>query len=154
MANKLQRELKQSKPFRSIREEVILNLARTAEHFAAEAAELFKSFGLTSTQYNVLRILRGAGSDGLSCGEIGDRMITKESDVTRLLDRMEGRGLIARERPPSNRRVVITRITREGLQLVDELDGPVQANQDRLLSHIPEETLRIANDVLEAMREH
>jgi DNA-binding MarR family transcriptional regulator len=152
MASKLQQELKQTKPFKSIQEEVVLNVARTAEYLAARGAELFKSAGLTSTQYNVLRILRGAGPEGLSCGEVGDRMITKESDITRLLDRMESRGLISRERPSTNRRVVITRITDAGLQLVNDLDIPVQENHERVLGHIPDDQLRLANEVLEAMR--
>src|ERR687889_628908 len=89
VTGRLQREIKQTKPFASLEEEVILNLARTAEYLGARAAEVFKRSDLTGTQYNVLRILRGAGSEGLSCREIGERMVTTVPDVTRLLDRRE-----------------------------------------------------------------
>src|SRR5688572_9077942 len=118
MVKRLQEELKQTKPFTSLEEEVILNLVRTAEHVVSRTAEVLKPANLTPTQYNALRILRGAGPDGLTCGEIGERMVTKESDITRLLDRLERRGLISRERPETNRRVVITRVTDEGLRLL------------------------------------
>src|SRR5205085_11407763 len=106
-------------------EEENLNLVRTAEFLMAAIAELIKPESVTLTQCNALRILRGAGDQGLMCGEIGERMLTKESDITRLLDRLETRGLISRERPADNRRVVITRITTEGSKLLSRLDQPV-----------------------------
>ena len=152
MDGKLQTELKQTKPFRSLEEEVILNLARTAEHIFARAAGVLKPAGLTATQYNVLRILRGAGPEGLTCGEIGGRMVTKESDVTRLLDRVEARGFISRERPTSNRRVVVTRITEDGLRVLSGLDGPVDESNRNLLGHLGEENLKTLNRLLEAAR--
>jgi DNA-binding MarR family transcriptional regulator len=153
MATKLQKELKQTKPFRSLEEEVILNVARTAEYLASAIAAVFKAMNLTATQYNVLRILRGAGSEGLSCSEIGERMVTKESDVTRLLDRIESRGLISRERPASNRRIVIARITEEGLQVLEELDKPVDEINRRLVGHLGKEQLKVVNELLEAIRD-
>ncbi len=149
---KLQKELKQTKPFASLEEEVILNLARTAEYVLSRGAENFKRAELTPTQYNALRILRGAGAEGLTCGEISERMVTKDSDITRLLDRLERRGLISRERPETNRRVVITRITDAGLTLLAELDAPVQESHRRLAGHLGPQRLKALNELLEAMR--
>jgi DNA-binding MarR family transcriptional regulator len=152
MVNKLHTELKQNKPFKSLEEEVILNLARTAEYIASASAQIFKTADLTGTQYNVLRILRGAGVEGLSCSEISERMVTKESDITRLLDRIESRGFISRERPSNNRRTVIARITDEGLQILSDLDQPVEDAQRRLIGHLGEDNLRTVNELLEQMR--
>ena len=152
MASRLQKELKQTKPFRSLEEEVVLNVARTAEFLASSSAEVFRRAELTATQYNALRILRGAGDEGLSCGEIGVRMVTTVPDVTRLLDRLEARGLVSRERPAHNRRQVITRVTDEGLRLLAELDAPVFENNRRLAGHLGEKQLKTLNRLLEALR--
>lgn len=152
MITKLQEELKQTKPFASLEEEVILNLARTAEYVLSRGAEVFKQADLTPTQYNALRILRGAGTEGLTCGEISERMVTKDSDITRLLDRLEKRGLISRERPENNRRVVLARITEEGLSVLAELDSHVDESHRRLIGHLGEEKLKALNELLEAMR--
>ena len=152
MSGKLQKELKQTKPFRALEEEVTLNVARTAEHLAAGIAEVLKVAELTPTQYNALRILRGAGAEGLSCSEISERMVTKDSDVTRLLDRLESRGLISRERPATNRRLVLARITQEGLRVLAELDEPVTENHRRQISHLGKERLRMLNELLVAVR--
>ncbi|HEY9282614.1 MAG TPA: MarR family transcriptional regulator [Pyrinomonadaceae bacterium] len=152
MVTKLQKELKQTKPFASLEEEVILNLARTAEYVGSRGAEVLKRADLTPTQYNALRILRGAGEEGLTCGEISERMVTKDSDITRLLDRLERRGLIRRERPETNRRVVVTRITGEGLSLLAELDEPVNEKHRKLAGHLGKQRLKALNELLEAMR--
>jgi DNA-binding MarR family transcriptional regulator len=152
VARKLKDELKQTKPFAGLEEEVILNLVRTAEYVLSRGAEVLKRESLTSTQYNALRILRGAGAAGLPCGEIGERMVTKESDITRLLDRLERRGLITRERPESNRRVVITRISDAGLRILADLDGPVQESHRRVAGHLGPERLDALNELLEATR--
>ena len=152
MATKLQRELKQAKPFSGIEEEVILNVARTAEYFGSRLAGVLKSADLTPTQYNALRILRGAGADGLTCGDIGERMVTKDSDVTRLLDRLERRALIRRERPETNRRIVLTAITADGLRLLAELDAPLEEAQRKLLAHMGKQKLKNLKDLLEACR--
>ena len=152
MVGKLQKELKQNKPFRSLEEEVILNVARTAEYLTAAGAPILKTADLTATQYNVLRILRGAGSNGLSCSEVSERMITKESDITRLLDRVEARGFISRERPASNRRIVIARITDEGLRVLEELDEPIDELNRNLVGHLGKEKLAMLNELLEAVR--
>ena len=97
-----------------------------ADVFGNEAEQLVKTAGLTGAQYNVLRILRGAGSEGLACREIGERMISHDPDITRLLDRMEKRGLITRERQTDDRRVVKTCVTARGLELLKTLDHPVR----------------------------
>ncbi len=152
MVTKLQKELKQTKPFASLEEEVILNLARTNEYLGTRAAEVFKRADLTGTQYNALRILRGAGPEGLSCREIGERMVTTVPDVTRLLDRLEARGLISRERPAHNRRQVITRVTAAGLRLLGQLDAPVAESHRRLAGHLGEKQLKTLNRLLEALR--
>ena len=153
MVTKLQKELKQTKPFASLEEEVILNLARTAEHVMSRGAEVFKKADLTPTQYNALRILRGAGEEGLTCGEISERMVTKDSDITRLLDRLERRGLVSRERPESNRRIVLTRIADDGLRLLAELDDAVNESHRRLAGHLGPQRLRALNELLEALRD-
>jgi len=152
MVSKLQKELKQSKPFRSLEEELILNVARTAEYLAGAISNVLKATDLTVTQYNVLRILRGAGSEGLSCSEISDRMVTKESDVTRLLDRVEARGFISRERPATNRRIVLARITDDGLRVLEELDEPIDELNRSLVGHLGKENLKILSEFLEAIR--
>lgn len=152
MVTKLQKELKQTKPFGSLEEEVLLNLARTAEHVSTQLAGVLKRADLTLTQYNVLRILRGAGEEGLTCGEISERMVTRDSDVTRLLDRLGKRGLITRERPETNRRIVVTRITGEGLSLLAELDGPVQEANRTAASHLGRARLKTLTELLEELR--
>jgi DNA-binding MarR family transcriptional regulator len=121
---KLNDEIKQSAPLTS-EQEAYLNVLRSADWLTRGAAELFKPYKLSGTQYNVLRILRGAGPDGLPCRDISERLVTREPDVTRLLDRMERRGLIARSRSDADRRVVVTRITTAGKDLLAELDEDV-----------------------------
>jgi DNA-binding MarR family transcriptional regulator len=152
VVTRLQKELKQTKPFVSLEEEVLLNLARTAEHVSTHPAGVLKRADLTLTQYNALRILRGAGEEGLTCGEIGERMVTKDSDITRLLDRLGKRELITRERPETNRRTVVTRITGEGLSLLAELDGPVQEANRRAAAHLGRQRLKTLNGLLEELR--
>ena len=104
-----------------------LKLLKAHEYLEGGRAAVFKAHGLSAPQYNVLRILRGAGGTELSCHEVGERMVKRVPDVTRLLDRLEHRGLIERRRCPEDRRVVRTRITAEGLALVAAVDEPLQA---------------------------
>jgi hypothetical protein len=101
---KLREELKQGKPFRNLREEAILNVWRTGDLVANRLHQLLKTHGISQTQYNVLRILRGAGSDGLPCGEIAGRMLTRDPDTTRLMDRLVRRGFAHRTRLRQDRR--------------------------------------------------
>lgn len=125
MSPNLRSEIKQTKPFASLEEEAQLNLERTAAVLGHAFAENLKPYGITPTQYNVLRILRGAGPSGLCRNEVRDRLIAQVPDVTRLLDRLEESGLIERERSTTDRRQVATRITAEGLTLLRSLDEPV-----------------------------
>lgn len=115
------------------------------------AIGVLKAEDLSSTQYNVLRILRGT-PQGLPCGEIAGRMITRDPDVTRLLDRMEKRGLISRARDSRDRRMVLARISSEGLKLVNRLDEPVQQMHRKLLGHLGKERLRALAELLAAAR--
>jgi DNA-binding MarR family transcriptional regulator len=118
MSGQLQRELRQSRPFASRRIEAHLNLARTADTIARLADAILKPHDLSATTYNVLRILRGAGAEGLPVGEIGGRLVSREPDVTRLIDRLERRGLVERGRDDADRRVVRVSATAAGRALV------------------------------------
>jgi DNA-binding MarR family transcriptional regulator len=146
--SELQKQLRQTKPFKSKEEELYLNLARTTEALNWKVAELLKSHELTGVQYNVLRILRGAGEEGLICSEISERLITKDSDITRLLERMENRELISRRRSAKDRRHVITKITDTGLKLLAELDEPVVSLHRQQLGHLGENLLEQLNALL------
>jgi len=132
-------------------EAAFLDLMRTADALSRRMVAILKAEDLSSTQYNVLRILRGA-LEGLPCGEIASRMITRDPDVTRLLDRLEKRKLISRSREAKDRRTVMARITPEGLKLVARLDEPVQAGHRRQLGHLGRERLRALTDLLQVAR--
>ena len=132
-------------------EEAFLDLLRTTDLLSRGPAQVFKAEDLSATQYNVLRILRGA-PEGLACGEIGNRMITRDPDITRLLDRLEKRGLIARERDAKDRRMVLARITSEGLELLARLDEPVHEAHRRQLGHLGRERLTQLSELLLACR--
>src|ERR1700730_6110717 len=116
-------------------EAAFLDLLRTTDLLSRGLVRLLKDEDISSTQYNVLRILRGA-PDGLPCGEIASRMITRDPDVTRLLDRLEKRELISRSRETRDRRTVIARITPDGLKLLARLDGPVEEGHRKQLGHL------------------
>jgi DNA-binding MarR family transcriptional regulator len=139
-------------PEKHLEAQVFVSLLRTADALARGAEALLKSSGLSAAQYNVLRILRGAGVEGLACGEIGCRMISRDPDITRLLDRMESRGLISRSRGEKDRRVVKTHIAAEGLRILAEMDIPVQCLHRRQLHHIPNRELRQLWRLLERAR--
>ena len=132
--------------------QVFVSLLRTADALARGGEALLKPTGLSMTQYNVLRILRGAGTEGLACREVGCRMISRDPDITRLLDRMESRGLIVRAREEKDRRVVKTRITADGRRVLGDLDVPVQELHRRQLHHIPAKQLRQLLHLLERAR--
>jgi len=125
MAHDMQSQLKQGKPFDHPEEELFLSLVCTADILGRKVSDFLKEQGLSGAQYNVLRILRGAGPEGLPCGEISTRMVTRDPDVTRLLDRLEHRKLVTRARNSGDRRVISTRITPEGTALLKALDEPV-----------------------------
>lgn len=134
------------------REEVVLALLRTGELLTAPVTEVLRGADLSLSQYNVLRILRGAGTDGLPCGEISARMVRRDPDLTRLLDRLETRGLVKRARSTADRRVVTATITGEGLSLLASLDEPVEASLKRALAHVPVARLRELLEILEELR--
>jgi DNA-binding MarR family transcriptional regulator len=129
-----------------------LDLERTCDLLSRGPAQILKNEDLSSTQYNVLRILRGS-PDGLPCGEIANRMITRDPDVTRLLDRLEKRGLILRWRETKDRRVVLARITPNGLKLLTRLDEPVEEAHRKQLGHLGKNRLRALAELLAAARE-
>jgi DNA-binding MarR family transcriptional regulator len=133
-------------------EDVYLSMLRTVERLSRGVAETLAGAELTPTQYNALRILRGAGAEGASCTEVSDRMVTKDSDVTRLLDRLEARGLISRGRAEEDRRRVVARITDEGLRVLADLDGPVAETHRRQLGHMSETQLTTLGRLLNAAR--
>ncbi len=143
----------ETKPRRaaSPEEAAYLDLVRTAEMLSRPIARLLKTEDLSPAQYNVLRILRGS-PEGLTCREIGNRMITRDPDITRLLDRMERRRLISRSRNDEDRRVVLTRITAGGLHLLARLDQPIRDMHRRLLGPLGPERLQALAQLLQACR--
>jgi DNA-binding MarR family transcriptional regulator len=153
VSGKLAREIQMNKPFASLEEEAFLNLARTFEALREKAAAFLKQYQLTATQYNMLRILRGAGEAGMTCSQATERMLSPDPDVTRLLDRMEARGLIARERSQQDRRVVITRITQAGLDLASEIDQPLMDLLASLMGRVGKTRLKELIEILETLRE-
>ena len=141
----------ESKTSGSREEEIYLTILRTAEVLSWGVIETLKRADLTPTQYNALRILRGAGAEGASCREVGERMVTKESDITRLLNRLEARGLISRERG-EDRRFLVVRITNKGLRLLSELDEPVAECHRRQLGHLGDAQSASLSRLLKAAR--
>jgi DNA-binding MarR family transcriptional regulator len=134
-------------------EATFLELLRTTDGLSRRVAQILKAEELSSNQYNVLRILRGA-AEGLSCGEIGNRMITRDPDITRLLDRLEKRSLISRCRETRDRRMVMVRIAPEGLKLLAELDEPVRETHRSELGHMGRERLQALTSLLQECRAH
>jgi DNA-binding MarR family transcriptional regulator len=132
-------------------EVAFLELVRTTDMLSRGLVKVLKTEDLSSTQYNVLRILRGA-PEGLPCGEIANRMITRDPDITRLLDRLEKRQFIARCREELDRRTVMTRITPEGLKLLERLDGPIMTAHHKQLSHLGRKGLEELTGLLQAAR--
>src|SRR4051794_20449400 len=130
-------------------EDAFVELVRTTDILSRPPAHVLRTEKLSMTQYNVLRILRGA-PDGLSCGEIGNRMITRDPDITRLLDRLEKRGLISRSRETRDRRTVTARVTPTGLTLLARLDRPVQDAFRAQLGHLGEKRLNELSELLTA----
>ena len=151
-AKGLQAELKQKVPFTSREQEAYLSLLRTADALQAQVEARLKEFGLTGTQYNALRILRGAGTEGLPCREIGERMITHDPDITRLLNRLEDRGFVERTRARHDRRVIYGKITAAGLKLLREMDGPIERHGREMLRHVGQEKLKQLIALLELVR--
>ena len=152
MAKSIQAELKQTKPFSSTGEEASIAILRTADELQQQLVELLKPYGLSPTQFNALRILRGAGEAGLPCSEIGERMINHDPDITRLLDRLEQRDLVERRRDPKDRRIHVARITKTGLDLLKSLDKPVEEFHRVTTAEIGENNLKSLIRLLDKFR--
>ena len=133
MSSALQRELRQRRPFQSAAHEAVLGLMRTADLIKRQAAAVVEPHGITLQQYNVLRILRGAGDDGLPTLEVAERMIEQTPGVTRLLDRLETKELVRRQRCPKDRRQHLCWIASKGLTLLEKIDALTpRANEEAL----------------------
>ena len=152
MPSRLQAEIKQTKPFASLEHEAILGLLRTAAIVDHANDEALRPYGLTGTQFNVLRILKGAGDNGLCGREIGERMINRVPDVPRLLERLEKAGLISRERDSDDRRHVTARITIEGKRLIDEI-GNVSSPVEKRFRRLAKDQLQTLIAALDLIRE-
>ncbi len=153
MPNKMLGEIKQTRPFTSQEQEAALNVLRTADALKRGVDLLLKRHRISSAQYNVLRILRGAGAQGIHCGGIAERLITAEPDITRLLTRMEKLGLLVRRRTADDRRVVMATATPRGLRLLDEVERPLQKLQKQQFALLSEDEIEALIGGLEKVRE-
>jgi DNA-binding MarR family transcriptional regulator len=152
VAGKLQQEIHQTKAIRRPEEEASLNIVRTADVLMLALSGVLKPYLLSATQYNVLRILRGAGKDGASCKDIGRRLVARDPDITRLMDRLEQRELVTRDRAKEDRRVVTHRLSKAGLDLVNDLDRPIEALHRKTMGHMKPRKLRDLIGLLEEIR--
>lgn len=148
----LQHELKKKQPFEIPEQEAILNIVRTSDQFQNRFGRLFRQYGLTSSQYNILRILRGEGKP-LPILEVASRMIQVVPAITGLIDRLEKQELVERKRCTEDRRVVYVAITASGLKLMKELDQPLNELHKRLIGHLAKSELRQLSDLLENARQ-
>jgi DNA-binding MarR family transcriptional regulator len=146
--SKLQTEIKQSRPFGSAQEELWLNLSRTAAAVTHNMEQRLKPYGLSGTQYNVLRILRGAGDEGLVQYEVGARLVAQVPDVPRILGRMEKAGWVKRTRGTADRRVVLASLTDEGLHLVNSLDEVMNHVEKELFTAMSEAEMKQMSELL------
>ncbi|RPH55850.1 MarR family transcriptional regulator [bacterium] len=153
----LAKEIRQRRPFRSLGQEAVLGLMRTTDLVRRGISRVLEPFDVTPQQYNVLRILRGAGEEGLPTLEIGDRMVEQAPGITRLLDRLEAKGLVTRKRCPEDRRQVLCWLTPAGRDLVERLDDPVdQADAtalDMLTDEEKRELIRLLDQVRTSLRQ-
>lgn len=151
--SELQHELKKRQPFELLEQEAMLNLVRTVDVLQGDFAALFREHGVSGPQYNVLRILRGAGGDGLPSQEIAGRMISRVPDITRLVDRLERAGLVQRRRIENDRRVVMVQITTRGLKLLEGLDAPIMDLHRAQMRHLSRQELKELNRLLVKARQ-
>jgi DNA-binding MarR family transcriptional regulator len=148
----LREEIQQTKPFESLEQEAVLNILRTADQLHRSSQQMLKEHDLTGSQYNVLRILRGAGPDGLRSSEIGNRMVSHDPDITRLLDRLDRSKLIKRRRCEQDRRVIYASITSVGLELLKELDPLIKRQGKMQMGHMSRQSLEELVHLLEEVR--
>lgn len=151
-SSSLQREIKQTKPFRSTEHEAWLSILRTADHLKRASQRLFEAVDLTEQQYNVLRILRGAGDLGLPTLAIADRLIEHTPGITRLIDRLEAKGLVRRERPDCDRRQVYCFLTKPGATILAALDPGADKLGDTMFAGVPKAELKSLIETLEKVR--
>ena len=149
--SQLQRDLRKKQPFESPEQEVILSILRTSDQFQNRFGRLFRDFGLTASQYNVLRILRGEGRP-MPCLEVADRTIQVVPAITGLIDRLERQQLVKRERCTQDRRVVHVEITKKALTLLEKMDEPVDQLHKSLVGHLPRSELKELSRLLEKAR--
>jgi DNA-binding MarR family transcriptional regulator len=152
MDNTLMDEIRQSRPFENAEHEAYIAMIRTAALLADGLEQTLRDSGITGAQYNVLRILRGAGPEGLCRNEIRDRMLTRMPDMTRLLDRMEAAGFVSRDRDTEDRRMVRTYVTDRGRRLLDELAEPVAEEHSRRFARLGDDRLRTLLELLAEIR--
>jgi DNA-binding MarR family transcriptional regulator len=153
MAQTIDREIKQTKPFRSLQEQLVINLMRTTRAVEEGWIQYLKrTAGISPSQYNILRILRGARPKAVRISDISDRMITRDPDVTRLVDRLIKQGLVRRERDTGDRRVVLVEITAAGLGLLARLDGPAGEYTDSAMAGLKQQQLRTLDTLLNEIR--
>ena len=152
MPSTLREEIKQNKPFISIEQEALLSVVRTSAQLMDKFEIFLRPYAITATQYNVLRILRGAEPKGLCRNDLRDRMLTRMPDVTRLLDRMEEAGLVERTRDTEDRRMVTSRISKQASELLATLDPLVAENEKHFFSGISRDQIESLIDVLNVVR--
>jgi DNA-binding MarR family transcriptional regulator len=153
MAQTIDREIRQTKPFRSLQEQLVLNLMLTTRVVEENWAQYLKrAEGISPSQYNILRILRGARPKAARISEISDRMVTRDPDVTRLVDRLIKQGLARRERDSDDRRVVLVEITAAGLALLARLDGPAGEATEAAMAGLKPQQLRTLDTLLNEVR--
>lgn len=150
--SQLARELKQNKPFASPVQEAVLGIKRTAALLDLRLADLLRPYGLTPTQYNVLRILRGAGAEGLPRCEVQGRLVAPVADTTRLLDRLEKMGLVVRARNTDDRRVVTSKITPRGLAVLEKVAAPLKELEESEAGRVTDSRLRTLISILDEIR--
>jgi len=148
----LRDEIRQNKPFESPAQEAILSLFRTTDMLQRMFSQLVEPHGISLQQYNVLRILRGAGTEGIPTLEIADRMVEKTPGITRLLDKLEAKQFVRRERCPDDRRQVLCWITERGLRLLSELDKPAVSAGSKAMEPLTSATLRFLISNLQKIR--
>jgi DNA-binding MarR family transcriptional regulator len=151
--SRLQQELKQRKPFQSVAQEALLGLMRTADLVRRQVAAFIEPHGVTLQQYNVLRILRGGGADGVPTLDIADRMIEQTPGITRLLDRLEAKGFVKRQRCPKDRRQHLCWITPKSAALLEQLDAPMVQFGEHLMKGLKQEQRIALVRLLDALRE-
>jgi DNA-binding MarR family transcriptional regulator len=149
----IREEIRQGKPFPNLGSEAMVSLQRTASDLQWRLTEFLKPYGISPTQYNALRILRGAGDDGLGCTDISERMLNRDPDVTRLLDRLVKRGLVRRGRDKRDRRIITAKITDAGLTLLKELDGPLEDLNQKITGQLGRQRLQEFLRTLDLIRE-